>query len=96
MSVQDLPGAMGGLERVTQLVTNPTLQLIFKTTLRGVTASARRVVRLAEMVKKNMEDFRARALHIADISEKSIRRAVFVSDNGVVGDALLTKIIRWQ
>ncbi|KAG8847959.1 hypothetical protein FRB96_001361 [Tulasnella sp. 330] len=49
-----------------------------------------------EAAKKNKNDAKALALHIADITERSIRRAVSVSDNGIVDRPLLTNFIHWK
>ncbi|KAG8862678.1 hypothetical protein FRB97_005511 [Tulasnella sp. 331] len=96
MSAQDLTNAMDGLNGLTQLVTNSALQPPFKTTLNSVTNSAYRVVRLAGTAKKNKNDAKALALHISDITERSIRGAVSLSNDGVVGDTLITNLITWK
>ncbi|KAG8844535.1 hypothetical protein FRB96_003005 [Tulasnella sp. 330] len=72
-------------------MTNFALQSIFEGTLNGVTASACRVG-----TKKNKGDTDALALYIAEITERSIRREISSSDNGVIHDALIINIIRWQ
>ncbi|KAG8857425.1 hypothetical protein FRB96_005724 [Tulasnella sp. 330] len=51
---------------------------------------------MAQGVKWNKKDAKAFALHIADITEKSIRRAVSLSDSGVVDDAPLHSVVRWR
>ncbi|KAG8867052.1 hypothetical protein FRB97_003565, partial [Tulasnella sp. 331] len=96
MSAQDLTNAMDGLNGLTQSVTNSALQPPFKTTLNGVTSSACRVIRLAGTVKKNKNDAKALALYISDITERSIRGAVSLSNDGVVGDTLITNLITWK
>ncbi|KAG8880049.1 hypothetical protein FRB97_001200 [Tulasnella sp. 331] len=93
---EDLLNATDTLNRLAQLVTNSLLQAPVKTILNGVTASACRVVRLAERAKKNKNDAKTLALHIADITERSIQWAVSSSNNGTVDDTLFTNIIRWQ
>ncbi|KAG8843027.1 hypothetical protein FRB96_004470, partial [Tulasnella sp. 330] len=96
MSAQDLTNAMDGLNGLTQSVTNSALQPPFKTTLNGVTSSACRVIRLAGTVKKNKNDAKALALYISDITERSIRGAVSLSNDGVIGDTLITNLITWK
>ncbi|KAG8869858.1 hypothetical protein FRB98_002115 [Tulasnella sp. 332] len=79
MAVAELkPQAHAGL--VWVLSTTPTQKILNPEGFKGV--------------KDDNEGIDALALHVAEITERSIQRVVCLSDDGVVDEALLINIIR--